>query len=381
MDVQVRRDSPDIDLPILKEAMDKVRLGLRHTPLPDSPAKRRYAVVEAARAVAFALTPGLPPLEHVTIRPRGGAQARILFVPQEPRGDGGSWHLLTAEGAEVNAVKVVDPLTPFQLSCGLLTPLYVARCCEEVLFGQEGVSLVTSREISKAGELARWIVVDSKLHPSTRDTPMMTNMRMGGGRDPTTAWQDTAHDADILALQRGAYDLARRLVQERRAVIERVATELCENEDETVLGSRIIQLLRDTPLGETEPQPETASSSGSEERATNGVAAAVEGTGGSAVVREVLGELLNSEDAQRLAEVVMGRISEWDLVPGSGAREKATQVKQQLLDPEARRRLDGIARFKAGEGGWPEAPKVPDDKGPGLTTWLPAEDEHPVISL
>lgn len=66
----------------------QVRLGLPHAPLPDTPAKRRYATIEAARAVAFALTPGLPPIEHVTIRPRGSAMARILFVPQARRQGG-----------------------------------------------------------------------------------------------------------------------------------------------------------------------------------------------------------------------------------------------------------------------------------------------------
>ncbi len=33
-------------------------------------------------AVAFALTPGMPQLEHVTIQPRGGHTTRILFQRQ-----------------------------------------------------------------------------------------------------------------------------------------------------------------------------------------------------------------------------------------------------------------------------------------------------------
>ena len=40
--VQVRKDQKEIDLAVLKEAMDKVRLGLPHTSLPDTPAKRRW---------------------------------------------------------------------------------------------------------------------------------------------------------------------------------------------------------------------------------------------------------------------------------------------------------------------------------------------------
>lgn len=370
----VRADSPTIDLPILKLAMDKIRLGLPHTPLPDSPAKRRFAVIEAARAVAFALTPGMPQLEHVTIRPRGDAQARILFVPQEPRSDGGTWHLLTAEGAKVNAVTIDKPLTTYDLLCSLITPLYVARCTEEVLFGPGSESLVTAKEISKAGELAKWIVIDSKLHPANRDSPLLVNMNMGGQRDPTTKWLDTKHDDSIMALQKGAYRRARKLVFQRKAVIERVAQELCENPDETVLGSRIIELLQTTPLGEV-PAEELADEA--EEaaalRAASGADASSSGDG--------IGDVLAAEDARQLVEVVMGRIDSWDLIPGSVVKQKAAQVRQQLLDKEARKRLEEVAAFVKGQGldGFPEAPKVPEDKGEGLQGWMPPPKD--VITL
>lgn len=66
---------------IMIEAMDKVRLGLVETRLPDTPAKLRMASLEAGRAVAAALTPGLPPIKHVTILPRGGVMGRILYLP------------------------------------------------------------------------------------------------------------------------------------------------------------------------------------------------------------------------------------------------------------------------------------------------------------
>jgi hypothetical protein len=55
-----------------------------------------------------------------------------------------------------------------------------------VLYGKEGVSLTTSKEVSRAAELARWIVVDSKLHPANRDNLVMSNLLMGGYEDPTT---------------------------------------------------------------------------------------------------------------------------------------------------------------------------------------------------
>ena len=50
--------------------------------LPRSKAKERLATVEAARAVAACVTPGMPPVEHVSILPRGEYMARIIYQPQ-----------------------------------------------------------------------------------------------------------------------------------------------------------------------------------------------------------------------------------------------------------------------------------------------------------
>ena len=79
---QVREEAPQISLSLLLTAMDKICLGLPQRPLEDSPAKRRMAMVEVGRAVAIALTPGMPPIENLSIKPRGGVMGRILFQPQ-----------------------------------------------------------------------------------------------------------------------------------------------------------------------------------------------------------------------------------------------------------------------------------------------------------
>lgn len=87
--VQVRHQKEAIDLPLIQEAIDKRELGLATARLPDTPAKRRLATVEAGRAVALALTPGIPPLERLTIAPRGPILSRLSFAhgvrPPAPR--------------------------------------------------------------------------------------------------------------------------------------------------------------------------------------------------------------------------------------------------------------------------------------------------------
>ena len=40
-----------------------------------------------------------------------------------------------------------EPLAPYEMLCGLIVPLYVARVTEEVLYGRRGVTLQTSKEV------------------------------------------------------------------------------------------------------------------------------------------------------------------------------------------------------------------------------------------
>jgi ATP-dependent Zn protease len=72
----------EIDMELIREAMDKRTLGMPGARLPPSEAKLRMATVQAARAVSTCLTPGIPPLIHVSIQPRAGIMSRIVFMPQ-----------------------------------------------------------------------------------------------------------------------------------------------------------------------------------------------------------------------------------------------------------------------------------------------------------
>ena len=69
--LQVRYQRPQIDLALVQEAMDKRTLGLSMGLMGPSEAKARLARVHAGRAVGFALTPGVPPLEVLSIAPGG----------------------------------------------------------------------------------------------------------------------------------------------------------------------------------------------------------------------------------------------------------------------------------------------------------------------
>ncbi len=84
-------------------------------------------------------------------------------------------------------------------------------------------------QISRAGELAHWLVRTSNLHPAFRDSPMVWDMLMGGYADPTTGGLEKQFEGFTVALQRAAYDRALALVAARRGAIEAMAEELLDD--------------------------------------------------------------------------------------------------------------------------------------------------------
>ena len=48
----------------------------------------------------------------------------------------------------------------------LLVPCYAARAAEEVHYGSQSTTLQSGTEIANAGELARWLCINSQLNPA-----------------------------------------------------------------------------------------------------------------------------------------------------------------------------------------------------------------------
>lgn len=51
------------------------------------------------------------------------------------------------------------------------------------------------------------------------------------------------------------------------------------------------------------------------------------------------------------------------------------QVKQQLLDPATRQRLESIEQYVASDSSFPQPPPVPKDEGVALQDWMPREPD------
>lgn len=178
-------DSASIHMFHIHEAIEKVKLGLPQEGLPDSKAKKFLITVQAGRAVALAITPGIPQIDAVTSRPQGDILGRIYFQNREYGSHGDRWHQLVYPGYEVNAVKLDRRPSMLEVCSALLLPLYAARATEEILFGTSSVTLSSSEDIAAAGDLAHFLVAKSNLHPAFRHIPMKLTGKMGGMDDPT----------------------------------------------------------------------------------------------------------------------------------------------------------------------------------------------------
>jgi len=88
----VRKRTPKISLPMVLELIETLNFGGTAPKLPDGEAKRRLAAITAAKAVAFALTPGVDVIRHATLWSRKRGLGPVVdFVRSEENLQEG-WH-------------------------------------------------------------------------------------------------------------------------------------------------------------------------------------------------------------------------------------------------------------------------------------------------
>ncbi|GMH32625.1 hypothetical protein BSKO_00459 [Bryopsis sp. KO-2023] len=391
---------PVINMSHIRDAMEKARVGLPQEKLPESKAKRFLATVQAGKAVALALTPGMPDLEAVSIRPQGNVIGRILFEPREYGREGDMWHGLSYPEGQVNATDFKRPLGTFEFCCGMLIPLYAGRVTEEVLHGPDSVTLGTAEEIARAGDLAYYLVARSNLHPSFRQMAVKLVMKMGGHEDPTLRSTSEWFEKHCSRLQETAYRRTCRMVEERRPVIEKIADMLCSRDNETILGSEVISLLRETPLAEATTDAgsfdfeaawiENASEmngngngngNGSLPRwqrpgvphGGEGFAAFNSGAGNVggtwferplSLRENVAGYGISVEDAKEAMEVVIGDVDVAELLTRDAASTQINQVRLAVNNAKSLTRLKAVRKFATEvDAEFPPAPEIVDENG------------------
>lgn len=394
----VRRNVEKITLPMIMDLIDNQSWGEATGKIPPSEAKNRLALVTAAKAVAFALTPGLDPIRHVTLwSKKRGLGPVVDFIPSEENLDV-NWHPEEVEimdyktNFKVNAAPVGDEkLGEFFHVASMMIPLYAPRACELVMFGRDDCSLATAAPISDCFELAYYCVRNSLNNPRFRSLPPLhtyiwlgNDSKLRDQRDPLALGLDEelGYHKMTLTMLKAAWRRALKLVTERRTTIVKVAEALLQNEDETITGSHLVHLVENTPLDDASDiviekdflplvkavlgnvpgvileGSKAVDEEGRQMEVTSGpgkvgtaafLTQAPDRTVGEVAFSSSAGTLppivLDDATLADVSRAIMGRLDMVDLVGRNTAEELAERVRDSLLHPETVERIKAIRRY------------------------------------
>jgi cell division protease FtsH len=211
--VATRRKAEHVTLADANEAIERIVAGLERKNRLIEPRERRVvAFHEMGHALVSAVLQGPRALHKVSIIPRGvAALGYTMERPVEER------FLMT--GAELEK---------------RMTVLLGGRAAEEVIFGH--LSTGAADDLTKATEIARSMVTRYGMVPelghATLDSEPQTFLGMAGPRTQRTYSEETAREIDcaVRRLVGHAFDRARAVLTEERALLETSAERLLEQE-------------------------------------------------------------------------------------------------------------------------------------------------------
>jgi cell division protease FtsH len=209
-----RRNKDSADRQDFEDAKDKVMLGMERRSLVLSPQERRLtAYHEAGHALVNVLTPGLDPVQKVTIVPRGRALGVTFALPEEDRHS-----------------------HPRSFLLGRLAVAYGGRIAEEIVFGPDQISTGAANDLRQATELAHRMVTEfgmsERIGPVTVGEPGEV---MLWGREVLPRRAVSPHMADLVddevrRLVREAHERARGIISANRPALDALAAALLERE-------------------------------------------------------------------------------------------------------------------------------------------------------
>ena len=218
-----RRRKEAISMLEINDAIDRVVAGMEGTPLVDSKSKRLIAYHEVGHAIVATLSSGHDPVEKVTLIPRGQAKGLTWFTPDEEQGLVSRTQLLAR-----------------------ISGILGGRAAEEVIFGDAEVTTGAGNDLEKVTSLARQMVTRfgmSDLGPIALDRE---NEQVFLGND----WMHRSEyseeiaasiDAQVRLIVNRCHETAKNIIQENRAVIDRLVDILIEQE--TIEGDQFRQLV------------------------------------------------------------------------------------------------------------------------------------------
>jgi len=236
-----RRDGHKVGMADFERAKDKVLLGTeRRSMIMSDEDKRVTAYHEAGHALVAMLNPHADPVHKVTIIPRGMALGVTQTLPAEDRYN----------------------LTRSQM-VAMIRHAMGGRAAEDLVFGH--FSTGAANDLQQATRLAHEMVCSYGM--SERIGPVSFSDDSADvflGRDFVTRKNYSEQkaqeiDEEVTRLLREGYEEARRVLEERRAVLDRIAEALLERE--TLEGADLKLLLAGQPLPPLPPPPAQAAPS------------------------------------------------------------------------------------------------------------------------
>jgi len=207
-----RRRKEAITMAEVDAAVDRVIAGMEGTPLVDSKSKRLIAYHEIGHALVGTLLKDHDPVQKVTLIPRGQAQGLTWFTPSE-------------EQMLISRAQLLARIT------GALG----GRAAEDVIFGDAEVTTGAGNDLQQVTGMARQMVTRfgmSDLGPLSLES---SQGEVFLGRD----WLNRSEysneiasriDVQVRSIAEHCYKNAKRIMEENRALIDRLVDLLVDKE-------------------------------------------------------------------------------------------------------------------------------------------------------
>jgi cell division protease FtsH len=208
-----RRDKSAVDMKDFNEAIDRVIAGLEKKRVMSEKERRIVAFHESGHAIVATVLPGLDPVHKISIVARGfGALGYTMQLPLEDR------YLMTRQDLHSQ-----------------LAVLLGGRSAEEIAFGE--ISTGAQNDLQRATDIARAMVTEFGMSETLGavnynghkraaflDTPFM--------QERGTYAEETAQkiDAEVKRILTEAHDEARRILRDRREVLDALSERLLVKE-------------------------------------------------------------------------------------------------------------------------------------------------------
>lgn len=212
-----RRNLTEISMDEINDAIDRVLAGPeKKNRVMSQKRKELVAYHEAGHALVGALMPDYDPVQKISIIPRGRAGGLTWFTPSEERMESGLYSRSYLQNQMAVALG--------------------GRIAEEIIFGEEEVTTGASNDLQQVARVARQMV--TRFGMSDRLGPVALGRQNGNvflGRDIASDrdFSDTtaaAIDEEVKKLVDQAYQRAKQVLVENRAILDKLAEMLVEKE-------------------------------------------------------------------------------------------------------------------------------------------------------